>query len=90
MASREMVKSNPRNETRRHHRHRAGHGFSAELVLKDSSLLEEPEGLQRGILVNLADGDAHVDDRVVADLDLGDVCETNLLDDTAEVHTARS
>ena len=38
-----------------------------------------------GLLVDLGEGKPNVDNGIVADFDLGDVVEANVLDDAAEV-----
>ena len=50
--------------------------------------VEELEDLRRLLLVDDADGEADVDEHVVADLRLGHVGEADLLDDAAEAHPA--
>ncbi len=57
----------------------------AELLLEDAEPLERRQGLAGRLLVQPLDGEADVDDDVLADLRLGEVGEADLLADAAEV-----
>ena len=58
----------------------------AELGVELAHLPEELERLQRRLLVEALQGEADVDDRVLADLEVGHVLQAHLLGHAAEVH----
>jgi len=69
---------------------RAGEGFllARQFFIEHAHGAEIGEGLLGGFLIDLREGKAHVDDGVVADLDLGHVVEADLFDHAAEVDAA--
>ena len=58
----------------------------AELGVELAHLAEEVQGLQGGLLVEPLEGEPDVHDRVLTDLQVGDVLQADLLGDPAEVH----
>src|SRR5579863_7717000 len=68
----------------------AAKGFllGLELLFKDAEFPKLAEGLLGGGFIDFREREADVDDGVVADLDLGNVVEADLLDDAAEVDAA--
>ena len=68
---------------------RSAHGF-AELFLDEADLAEQVERLHGGLFVEPRDGEADVDDGVVAHFDFGHVGQAGFLDDAAEVELAHA
>jgi hypothetical protein len=65
-----------------------GFVFTGEFFVQDAEGAEVGEGLLGGFLVDFGDGEADVDDGIVADDNLRHVVEADVLDHTSKVDAA--